>query len=606
MCGICGVVGLDGQHAEEGVVRNMMHAIKHRGPDDEGVYMNNHVGLGHVRLSIIDLSAAGHQPMFTSDRRHLIVFNGEIYNYIELKKELELEYNFQTKTDTEVILAAYLKWGEACLNRFNGDFAFVIYDTQTEEIFGARDRYGIKPFYYTIQENKLYFSSEIKSLVPVLPARNVNKAAVFEYVVYNRTDQNNDTFFEGVSKVPHGHFFTIKNKELKFHRWYNIWDKVSPRKMTSEEYREEISSSISLRLRSDVPVGVSLSGGIDSSSIAASLIHDFGQSKINSFSAVYGKHEEADESSFIDEFKGQMPNMYYTYPDGESLFDDLEKFVVAHTEPVASIGPYAQFKVMELAKEHVKVTIDGQGADEQLAGYHYFFGSYFKELLGSLKWIKFANEASQYYSKHGSIEAFKYLAYYSVPISVKKAVSKNVYGSMDDAFFRENKDSSDIHSKLYNPKTLNESLVQHFEYKLEHLLKWEDHNGMWFSLEPRVPFLDHNLVEKTLSLAPETKIFEGETKHILRQAMADVLPKKITQRKDKKGFSTPADKWFRQPKFEELISDLLHSQSFKDRGYFDVADCQRRYSLHLKGETDIAKDIWKWVNMEVWHRKFVD
>jgi asparagine synthase (glutamine-hydrolysing) len=210
----------------------------------------------------------------------------------------------------------------------------------------------------------------------------VNKAAVFEYVVYNRTDQNNDTFFEGVSKVPHGHFFTIKNKELKFHKWYNIWDKVSPRKTTSEEYRNEIGSSISLRLRSDVPVGVSLSGGIDSSSIASSLIHDFDQSKINSFSAVYGKHEEADESSFIDEYKGQMPNMYYTYPDGDSLFDDLEKFVVAHTEPVASIGPYAQFKVMELAKQHVKVTIDGQGADEQLAGYHYFFGSYFKELLG--------------------------------------------------------------------------------------------------------------------------------------------------------------------------------------------------------------------------------
>lgn len=606
MCGICGVVGLDGQYAEEAIVRNMMHAIKHRGPDDEGIYVKNNIGLGHVRLSIIDLSSAGHQPMFSSDNRYVIVFNGEIYNYIELKKELEPHYTFKTKTDTEVILASYLKWGSACLDRFNGDFAFVILDTETEEIFGARDRYGIKPFYYTEQDGKFYFSSEIKSLVPILPARNVNKAAVFEYVVYNRTDQNNDTFFEGVSKVPHGNFFTIKDGRIDFRRWYNIWEKVSPRKMTSEEYRAEIKSSISLRLRSDVPVGVSLSGGIDSSSIAASLIHDFGQSKINSFSAVYGKHEEADESSFIDEFKGLMPNMYYTYPDSRSLFADLESFVVAHTEPVASIGPYAQFKVMELAKEHVKVTIDGQGADEQLAGYHYFFGSYFKELLTSLKWITLANEAISYYRKHRSLEAFKYLAYYSVPISVKKAVSKNVYGSMNDDFFTENKDSSDIHSKLYNPRTLNESLIQHFEYKLEHLLKWEDHNGMWFSLEPRVPFLDHNLVEKTLSLAPNTKIFKGETKHILRQAMTDVLPKKITQRKDKKGFSTPADKWFREPKFQEYIFDLLHSQPFKDRGYFDVDDCVTRYTKHVNGDLNIAKDIWKWVNMEVWHRKFID
>ena len=225
MCGICGVVGLDGQYAEEAIVRNMMHAIKHRGPDDEGIYVKNNIGLGHVRLSIIDLSSAGHQPMFSSDNRYVIVFNGEIYNYIELKKELEPHYTFKTKTDTEVILASYLKWGSACLDRFNGDFAFVILDTETEEIFGARDRYGIKPFYYTEQDGKFYFSSEIKSLVPILPARNVNKAAVFEYVVYNRTDQNNDTFFEGVSKVPHGNFFTIKDGRIDFRRWYNIWEK---------------------------------------------------------------------------------------------------------------------------------------------------------------------------------------------------------------------------------------------------------------------------------------------------------------------------------------------------------------------------------------------
>jgi asparagine synthase (glutamine-hydrolysing) len=606
MCGICGHIGLLGQPSHEVVVRNMMNAIRHRGPDDEGIYVKDNVGLGHVRLSILDLSSAGHQPMYTSDNRYLIVFNGEIYNFVELKKELTDGYNFRTGTDTEVILAAYQKWGQDCLNRFNGDFAFVIYDTQTDEIFGARDRYGIKPFYYTLLDGNFYFASEIKSLIPLLPSRTVNQAAVFEYVVYNRTDQNNDTFFNGVLRVPHGHFFTIKNKELSFHQWYNIRDKIKPAIMSPEEYREELKSAIALRLRSDVPVGVSLSGGIDSSSIAASLIHDFGLNKINSFSAVYGKHEESDESSFIDEFKGLMPNMYYTYPNADTLFSDLGNFVKAHTEPVPSIGPYAQFKVMELAKGYVKVTIDGQGADEQLAGYHYFFGSYFKELLCHLKWLRLADETSKYYSNHQSLEAFKYLAYYSLPIALKKTVSKNVYGSMDSGFFQDNKDSSDIIEKLYSPTTLNESLIQHFEHKLEHLLKWEDHNGMWFSLEPRVPFLDHNLVEKTLSLAPESKIFKGETKHILRQAMSDVLPKKIAQRKDKKGFATPSDKWFRQPKFNEYISDLLHSESFQSRGYFDVKDCQRRYEQHLIGQTNIAKDIWKWVNMEVWHRTFID
>ena len=301
MCGIVGIVDLNNRSVEKSEILSMMGRIKHRGPDDEGVYMGSNLGLGHVRLSIIDLSAAGHQPMYSSDNRHLIVFNGEIYNYLELKSQLGSSYKFKTKTDTEVILAAYLTWGEGCLNRFNGDFAFVIHNLETGDVFGARDRFGIKPFYYTMQDGRFIFASEIKAILPLLNKRKANQNAIFEYLIFNRTDQGTNTFFHGVEKLRHGNCFNIKTGEFKTRQWYNIWEKVGSKNMTSEEYREAYKDSIRLRLRSDVKVGVSLSGGIDSSATACSLIYDFGLSNIDSFSAVYGKHEESDESIYIDD-----------------------------------------------------------------------------------------------------------------------------------------------------------------------------------------------------------------------------------------------------------------------------------------------------------------
>ncbi|MFT4680543.1 MAG: asparagine synthase (glutamine-hydrolyzing) [Granulosicoccus sp.] len=606
MCGIVGIVDLKNRSVAETDIRGMMARIKHRGPDGEGVYIGPNLGLGHVRLSIIDLSEAGHQPMHSADGQHLVVFNGEIYNYLELKAQLESSYSFKTKSDTEVVLAAYLTWGKDCLNKFNGDFAFVIHDLSTGDVFGARDRYGIKPFYYTLQEDRFIFGSEIKAILPLLKKKEANQNAIFEYLIFNRTDQGTHTFFNGVEKLRHGHCFTIKNGQYKSEQWYNIWDKIGSTNMSGEQYREAYKDSIRLRLRSDVKVGVSLSGGIDSSATACSLIHDFGLSNIDSFSAVYGKHEESDESIYIDEFKDLLSNQHFVTPSGETLFKDLDDFIYSHTEPVSAIGPYAQFKVFELAQKHVTVTLDGQGADEQLGGYHNFFGAYFKELLTSMKLLKFASETSSYYSKHGIGDGYKFLAYYLMPMSIKKKASTKIYGSISQDFFNQYSSSSDIHEKLYSPKSLNDSLVQHFEYKLEHLLKWEDHNGMWFSIEPRVPFLDHNLVEKTLALPPDRIIKDGMTKHILREAMTDVLPPMIRDRRDKKGFSTPADKWFRQPDFQDYVMELLTSSSFKSRGCFNQDDCIKRYESHIAGKANIAKDIWKWIVIEAWFRKFID
>ncbi len=608
MCGISGIINFHGKPVEEQSIRLMMQKMKHRGPDDEGVFIRDNVGLGFVRLSILDLSSAGHQPMISDDNRFVIIFNGEVYNYVEIKEELKHKYSFLTGTDTEVVLNAYREWGKDCLDKFNGMFAFVIYDNLTKELFGARDRYGIKPFYYYKDKDQFIFASEIKSILPLVK-REANDKIIYDYLLYNRTDHTEETFFKDIKKLQHGYYFTISStNEVKFSRWYDLKSRISTstKVISPEEYRELFKESLKLRLRADVPVGVSLSGGIDSSSIVSSLIKDFGLLELNTFSAVYGKGEPSDESGFIDEFESMVKNMHYIYPDAITFYNDFEKFIYAHNEPVPDIGPYAQYKVMELASKHVTVTLDGQGADEQLAGYHYFFGSYYLELLKNLKWGKLMSENIEYIKKHKSINSIKYAVYYALPASIQVKVNANLFPSVSKAFARSQKGNFGINKMLYNPKNLNDLLYRHFEYKLEHLLRWEDLNAMHFSIESRVPFLDYRLVEATLNTPSHQKIHKGETKHILREAVKDILPPKITNRKDKKGFSNPRDKWFRSPEFEKYIKELLNSDSFRGRGYFDAAIALKQYKKHLSGEMDLSKEIWKWINLELWFRKFID
>ena len=302
MCGIAGVINLNNKPVDQNQIKFMLKKIKHRGPDDEGIYCKNNFGFGHVRLSIQDLSKAGHQPMYSNDKRYCIIFNGEIYNFIELKNELNHYYEFKTKTDTEVILAAYQKWGEACLEKFNGDWAFVIYDSLKNEFFGARDRYGIKPFYYFIDDDQYMFASEIKAIIPLIKEKSQNHRAIYDYLVYNRTDQTEATFFNKIFKLKHGYYFKITDNQYSLYKWYNLKEKLTPVSLSFDQYREEIKSAISIRLRSDVPVGVSLSGGIDSSAVTSIVYNDLNLKGIKTFSAVYGKDEWADESNYIDEY----------------------------------------------------------------------------------------------------------------------------------------------------------------------------------------------------------------------------------------------------------------------------------------------------------------
>jgi asparagine synthase (glutamine-hydrolysing) len=609
MCGICGIVNFNGKPADEISVRKMMSEIKHRGPDDDGVFIDNNVGFGFNRLSIIDLSSSAHQPMPDESGRYVIIYNGEIYNYIEIREELRSKgYKFKSSGDAEVLLYSFIEWGKNCLNRFNGMFAFAILDTKEKKIFIARDRFGVKPFYYYLNDEKFIFGSEICAVLSVVDEKaGQNDDVIFDYLVFNRTDQTEKTFFKDIYKLQHGCFIEIENDRFTKGKWYNLTDNLGKPYENTGEFRDLLSSSIGLRLRSDVPVGVCLSGGLDSSAIVSLLLKDFSRKDINTFSAVYNKEgHKYDESGFIHEYSNQLDNMFYISPTSDSLMKDMNNFVRAHNEPVTSTSHYAQFKVMELAKSNVVVTLDGQGADELLAGYHYFFGIYFKELLKKVKLLKLSSEILNYTKTHKDLYGLKTFLYFLSPSFLKTRLRVMEKGYLSKQFNENYSGENVIMDNIYGADTVYEALINHFEYKLEHLLKWEDRNSMWYSLEARVPFLDYRLVERTLSMDSSYKIKKGMTKFLLRDSMKDILPEKIRMRKDKIGFNTPEDEWFRTPVFKKLIDELLDSKSFAGRGYADIKKAKELYSNHLEGKINVSRDIWKWINLELWFREFID
>ena len=610
MCGICGSIHLDSSPSQATQLTSMMKAMKHRGPDDEGIFTEQNIGLGFVRLSILDLSEAGHQPMQSKDKRYTMIFNGEIFNYIELREELQQKgHNFSTQTDSEVLLAAYQEWGEECLHRLNGMWALAIYDREKQHLFAARDRYGIKPFYYYANSQQFLFASEIPALLKVMPEKvEANEQSIFDYLVFNRTDQTEDTFFRQIKKLQHGCYLSIANGQWNIKQWYNLRERVknTPPFESPEAFRQLFSSSVGLRLRSDVPVGVCLSGGLDSSSIVSTLINDYDKNDLNTFSAVYQKGQYGDETEFIQLYKPQLENMFFTTPSAETLVDDIHHFVKAHGEPIPSTAPYAQYKVMELAKDHVVVTLDGQGADEKLGGYHYFFGFFFKDLLRRGRLGKLCYEMLQYGIKHRSTFGYKTFAYFMLPKAWRTKLRIGEKGYLNTAFAKKYQQTDNIAGNLYASNSLNDALLDHFEYKLEHLLKWEDRNSMWFSLEARVPFLDYRLVEKVLATSSDLIIKNGMTKHLLREGMKGHLPEEIRTRRDKMGFGTPQDEWFRTSTWQEVVLNVLDSPSFHSRGFIDPQQAKYLYQQHLNGTINIAKDIWKWVHLEYWFRTFID
>ena len=336
------------------------------------------------------------------------------------------------------------------------------------------------------------------------------------------------------------------------------------------------------------------------------LLQDYHKNDLNTFSAVYNQGQDGDETMFITEYRLLLKNMFFIHPDEKTLESDLRQFVRAQSEPIPTTSPYAQFKVMELAKGKVVVTLDGQGADEQLAGYHYFYGFFFKDLLYHGKIGQLITEIICYLKIHKSLLGIKTFFYFLLPqwIRTKARVKENNY--LMPGFAKTFNATNTIAGNLYGSASLKDALLDHFEYKLEHLLKWEDRNSMWFSLEARVPFLDYRLVEKALATSGDFVIKKGMTKHLLREAMKGQLSEKIRMRLDKMGFGTPEQEWFRTERWQKIIFSILESNSFRERNLINQQTALHLYKKHVSGKINISKEIWKWVHLELWFREYID
>ncbi len=605
MCGLAGIFSSEGVAANCIDWVNRMNKIQeHRGPDDVGVYQDNFCILGHRRLSIIDLSADGHQPFQSDDGRFQLVYNGEIYNYIELRDELKQQgWQFRTKTDTEVLLKAYLQYGEKCLSKFNGMFAFVVYDTATQQVFLARDRVGIKPLYYAIVDSTLYFASEIKALLslPILRP-SVNHQSLFDYLVFNRTDIYDETFFSEIKRIPKGCYAHMRRDGLHIRTWWNPEDFLKKPGETydlteiTDKIRDILISAVKLRMRSDVPVGSCLSGGLDSTILIGILFEEEPVAEgYPTFTAAFKGHP-LDETRYIDilNHRYRFTN-FRTYPTAESAIGRLPDFVYANDEPTTNPSFFSQYAVMRIARDRqVTVLLDGQGGDENFAGYQYFHGFNMYGLLKQRKVPAFCFELLMSVFRKQDRSAYQTLLFQLLPDRLKKQFLLKTIPYVHPEFFYGFVDSSRIYNKFFDVDGLNHSLVRHFQYKLEHLLRMEDRNSMAFSLEARVPYLDYRLIEYLLGIPEKLKIEGGQTKYLQKKALGAYTTPEILNRTDKIGFGTPGDEWMQTDSWLKLTVESYR-------------DLTRAFPEVFKNNADLPPkgfDRWKVIQLGTWNNIF--
>ena len=618
MCGIAGIFDSRGRASEhEAVVRRMNEIQKHRGPDDEGLFSDAHCVLGHRRLAIIDLSSDGHQPFTSADGRYHLVYNGEIYNYIELREELKQDgWHFRTRTDTEVLLAAYQHWGPSCLEKFNGMFAFAVYDSREQRLFLARDRFGIKPLYYALADGVFYFASEIKAFKAVSTVgRTLNQQSLFDYLVFNRTDIYDETFFREIKRLPKGNCAFFDGRGLLLTQWWN--PAVFLTKEPEEDWetvvsnvREILVSAVQLRMRSDVPVGSCLSGGLDSSILlgilfshpppSSPLVGEDLHKTLEGYPTFTASFPglAIDETGYVEALSKRFAfKNYRTFPTAQSAYDNLCDFIYCSDEPTHGPSFYAQYEVMRLAKQNgVKVLLDGQGGDENFAGYDYFRAFFLCGLFRQGRIVRFGRELTGTLCAEGRGMAGRTFIFQTMPRAVKKIVLNRMCPYINEDFFNVHLDSSRIFNEFFDAGSLNDSLLRHFQYKLEHLLRMEDRNSMAFSLEARVPYLDYRLVEYLLGVSDRFKIKDGCLKFLQRKALGEYTVPEVLNRKDKIGFTTPIHDWMSQPFWKKLAADSAANLKKRFGGILQTEKIRTDNNPHL---------AWKVIELSVWAEIFL-
>ncbi len=615
---MCGIAGFYGFKNEE-LIKKFSKQLKHRGPDGEGFYKHDDVTLLIRRLAIIDVKG-GDQPIYNEDKSVVVVYNGEIYNYRELRAELEAKgHTFKTHADTEVIVHGYEEYGEGCFDKFNGMFGVALYDSKAKKLILARDHFGIKPLYFTFisdpnkKDVQLIFSSEIKPIFfSGLINKKPNEKILYRYLKYRVHDDTEETFFDGINRLMPGEMMVVKNGVAKRSYFSNLKEELiqlSKQKTSAfnpemvAEFKLKLQEAIRRRLIAEVPVGTCLSGGLDSSTVVASAnamlqekaaeAESLGDRQ-KTFSAVFPGSSN-DEESYIDELIKSVKKIqpYKVQPKPEDFFKDLEDFIQTQEEPTISTGPYAQYKVMQTAQGKVTVLLDGQGADEMLAGYLPYYFVYLRQLRRQGRFITFFNEVMQ--SKDVVMK------YFFRSRRAKSDSFTNINVMMNNEFASQFKKET----FKVEGRNLKQRLIEDiFHNSLQSLLRYEDRNSMRFSIEGRVPFLDFNLVRYIFSLPDEAIISKGWNKNILRLAVKGLLPERIQLRRNKIGFTTPENEWFTRMK--NRIYSIFLSESFATRKYFNQAAVVKGFLRYIEGKNDDTLLFWRILNVEMWLRAFFD
>jgi len=655
MCGIGGVFSPGGAPVRADDLTAMGRGMCWRGPDDEGYLLENRagdrrllggpdtvaetfgsglpyaptppeaarpladawVGLAFRRLAILDLSPAGHQPMCDPSGRFWLLFNGEIYNYLELRTELAaLGHRFVSTGDAAVILAAFAQWGEGALARFNGMWGMAIWDTREKRLFVARDRFGVKPIYYQWDGRLFRFASELKPLVMDRP-RVPHRRSIHDLIAWDWVDHAPETFFEGTLRLPPGHALTVGAEGLRVFRYWDLAERAAalapeaPRREGDvlETFRGLFDSAVTLRLRSDVPVGTCLSGGLDSSAVLLTAARGLDH-PMRAFTVGYDDpgFDERPHARAVAQAAGA--EMFETAPDGGDLFETLEKLVWHQEEPAAGPGLYSQWHVFALAQRHgMKVLLDGQGGDELLAGYHRYAFPHLRDLARQGRLAEFARDVWGVGRRHGHLET----------------AAKAMLPILPPGFFRWGRRTLGqgkervVHPDLERdagraepapphrfPTELSDVLAWEMSERfLPSLLRYEDRSSMAHSIETRLPFLDYRLAEFLFSLPAEWRVRGTTHKWLLRLALGSRLPQAVAARRDKMGFETPMDRWFRG-RYTGCLRSLLLAPDAASAPYLERGAVARELEAFLAGRRDIGIQVWRWLHLELWLRTFIE
>jgi len=631
MCGILGIYNFNREKiVDKEHLCQRLHMLSHRGPDDWGIYLDKNIGMGFRRLSIIDLSPSGHQPMSNKDGSLWLIFNGELYNYIELKEALQAKgHTFKSKSDSEVLLHAYEEYGEECVNLFNGMWAFVIWDKAKRTLFASRDRFGIKPFYYFTDKENFIWASEIKALLAFneIPVAE-NPGKVYEYIAYGALDRSEQTMFKGIYQIKPGHNLVVKERSVHVYRYWHLVDSLnnydeglSDKETLYRKFRELFFSAVKLHRRSDVEVWTLLSGGLDSSAVASAQkkmkIYGEISSVIKTISLVH-KRKEINEYEYVEELVdgSHLTNQVVTCNE-DDFMGALEKVAYIQDEPFPQMTPFNHYFLMKsLAQENIKVVLSGEGSDECLCGYLPLSLSYYlADLLKSARFLRLGRELWHYAQRYevnkdfhsaGSLIAQLFKAFLPRQ-STMDFKARYFEKSLD--LISENYRKQPEKSSLFNEYNRNYSILNNHLLRmlmsdtLPLILHMEDRNSMAFSIEQRVPFLDYRLVEFIFSLSNTQKIENCVTKKILRESLKGILPEKIRTRVSKLSFNAPEAEWVKSEKLYSYLNDINYRR-YLSTGIVNLRGFERAFADFRKNNHPYRLAFWRVINYITWKKIF--